>query len=299
MQRLRHILVGLSFDDPAGRLTAGSRAAALRALWLAERTGADVEFLHSSYHHPEHGEAPPPGDGEPGRADLEALAAEHGGGPVTLLASAEPPWAALARRVAAGANDLVVVGKRNRPGPRSRRLGSVALRLIHVCPSPVWIAKPEPLGRHRAVLAATDLTAVGDRATEYAAFIAEIEKCELHVVHAWQMPMELQLSAGRIGDRELQRQLREIADDAREHVLALPPVAALGDRVTATIRRGTPSKTILEAATRRQPDVVVLGSISRSGVAGFLVGNTAERLLHRLDASLLTVKPEDFVCPLT
>jgi universal stress protein E len=41
----------------------------------------------------------------------------------------------------------------------------------------------------------------------------------------------------------------------------------------------------------------VMGTISRGGIPGVLVGNTAERLLPRLDCSLLTVKPEDFVCP--
>jgi universal stress protein E len=298
MERLRHILVGLAFDDSSGRLTVGSRAAASRGLWLAGRTGARVEFLHSTHRHPEHGEGGPPAAGGPDLTELEALVAEHGGAPPALVTSEEPAWVALSRRVSAGSDDLVVVGKRNRPERHSRRLGSIALRLIHVCPSPVWIAKPEQLGRHGTVMAATDLSAVGDRATEYAAYVARIEECDLHVVHAWQMPMELQLSATRIGDAELERRLQQLESEAREHILALPGVAALGDRVHAVVRRGTPSRTILDHVARVHPDVVALGTISRSGFAGFLVGNTAERLLHRLDCSLLTVKPEDFVCPL-
>jgi nucleotide-binding universal stress UspA family protein len=42
-----------------------------------------------------------------------------------------------------------------------------------------------------------------------------------------------------------------------------------------------------------------MGTISRGGVAGLLLGNTAERLLSRLDVSLLALKPADFVCPVT
>jgi len=38
-------------------------------------------------------------------------------------------------------------------------------------------------------------------------------------------------------------------------------------------------------------------AISRAGIAGLSVGNTAERMLGHLDCSLLTVKPADFVCP--
>jgi universal stress protein E len=38
-------------------------------------------------------------------------------------------------------------------------------------------------------------------------------------------------------------------------------------------------------------------TISRAGIAGLAVGNTAARMLGQLDCSLLTVKPADFVCP--
>jgi universal stress protein E len=55
----------------------------------------------------------------------------------------------------------------------------------------------------------------------------------------------------------------------------------------------------LEAEKRLEPDVVVMGTISRGGIPGLLVGNTAERLLGILDCSLVIVKPHDFVCPVT
>ncbi len=56
---------------------------------------------------------------------------------------------------------------------------------------------------------------------------------------------------------------------------------------------------ILECAGHHDPDLVVLATVSRTGIAGLLLGNTAERLLPRLDTSLLIVKPADFVCPVT
>ena len=59
----------------------------------------------------------------------------------------------------------------------------------------------------------------------------------------------------------------------------------------------SPTRAVLEAVEHLDPDLVVLGSVSRGGIAGLLIGNTAERLLGRLDCSILTVKPDDFVCP--
>ena len=49
---------------------------------------------------------------------------------------------------------------------------------------------------------------------------------------------------------------------------------------------------------REDPDLVVLGAISTGGLAGMLIGSTAEKLIYQLDCSLLVVKPEDFVCPI-
>jgi hypothetical protein len=46
-------------------------------------------------------------------------------------------------------------------------------------------------------------------------------------------------------------------------------------------------------------DLVVMGTVARRGLAGLITGNTAERLLHGLSCSLLAIKPEGFVTPVT
>jgi universal stress protein E len=56
---------------------------------------------------------------------------------------------------------------------------------------------------------------------------------------------------------------------------------------------------IREAVNHLDPDLLVMGTISRAGLAGVLIGSTAERLLDRVDCSILAVKPEDFVSPVT
>jgi nucleotide-binding universal stress UspA family protein len=299
MQELRSILVGLDVVPNGQALTAGSRGAAEQALRLARRTGARVDFLHSRHAHDEdggHRERPGPGVS----AELERLRAEHGDGVVVseLLLDDERPWIALTRRILAGENDLVVVAKRNQQRSDDRRLGSVSARIVRKCPGPVWVVKPDHPLRHRSVLAATDLTPVGDLATEYGAFLARADECELAIVHAWQVPLELQLSAARIGDEETAQRKRAIADAARRHVRAVPAVAELGDAAKVYLTCDSPSHAILQLAAEKDPDLVVMGTISRGGIAGMLIGNTAERLLYQLDCSILTVKPANFVSPL-
>ncbi len=296
--KLEEILVGLDLDG-GGALTPGSRVAARSGLWIAARTGARVTFLHSTW---VDDDGPPP-------PDLEALSKLEGvisevciefdGGELCweLVLTEERPWLAITRRVLEGHGDLVVVAKRSHTKSDDRRLGSVSMKLVRNCPGPVLVVRPDQPERCRGVLAATDLTPVGDLAVRWGALVATEEQCDLWVAHAWQVPMALQLEASRLEPEEVRARRAAIADAARDQIEALPEVAALGARAHTLLACDSPSRLIAEAVKEKRPDLVVLGTVSRTGVPGLIVGNTAERLIYRLDTSLLTVKPEGFECP--
>jgi nucleotide-binding universal stress UspA family protein len=77
---------------------------------------------------------------------------------------------------------------------------------------------------------------------------------------------------------------------------------SFGDRLSKaqTIhRRGTPEDVIPQFVVSKRVDLVVMGTLARAGVAGFLIGNTAERVLRKLPCSVLAVKPDGFVCPVS
>jgi nucleotide-binding universal stress UspA family protein len=42
-----------------------------------------------------------------------------------------------------------------------------------------------------------------------------------------------------------------------------------------------------------------MGTVCRAGVPGLFIGNTAEKVLRHVSCSVLTVKPEGFVSPVT
>ena len=44
-------------------------------------------------------------------------------------------------------------------------------------------------------------------------------------------------------------------------------------------------------------DQVVMGTVCRTGLAGFFIGNTAESVLQQVNCSVLVLKPEGFVSP--
>ena len=63
------------------------------------------------------------------------------------------------------------------------------------------------------------------------------------------------------------------------------------------IVEGRASDVIAQVAERTRAGVVVMGTLARAGLPGLIIGNTAERLLSYLDASIIAVKPPGFTSP--
>ena len=100
----------------------------------------------------------------------------------------------------------------------------------------------------------------------------------------------------------MREQIHEVLEAARK--AAADGLAALvrpfGERavnVRTECVKGDPRIVIPRYATTRKVDLVVMGTVGRSGLAGFLMGNTAEAVLRELRGSVLAIKPAGFVTP--
>ena len=61
--------------------------------------------------------------------------------------------------------------------------------------------------------------------------------------------------------------------------------------------QGEPGFVIPPFARDNEVDLVVMGTLGRLGQHGMFIGDTAERILNRLECSVLAVKPAGFVSP--
>lgn len=294
---LRNIVVGIDLAI-AGELSEGSRLSVERARRLASAHHARVTLLHST-RCDEHGcdgelAERSPGVGDDFRRPLEAAlgSLRAAGIEAELTLSEERAWLAVVRRALQLDAELVIVGKRSDPKHDARLLGSVSHELLRKCPCAVWVVKPDGSGDPVTILAATDLSPVGRRVVEMAASISSECGSQLHIVHALSLPMSVQVE-GEDAQERFVAQGREAA--VAEITAQLPE--RLREAAKFHVGLTSPSNAILACVARLVPDLVVMGTISRAGIAGLLVGNTAERMLEQLDCSLLTVKPADFVCP--
>jgi len=298
MSNVPRLLVAIDLHRDGKTLTAGSCLATDQAVELAKHIDADagVELLHSV--------GPDWAGGRGQRSDIQD-SAQHTldqvadrfraiGVAASVAISDETPWLAIVRRVIRDRIDLVFAGRRNESSQLPLGLGSVSRQLVRKCPCTVWVAKPGGDLAPRRVLAASDLSPVSERVVEYAAFVARHYRAELHVGHAFQLRAGAELE-GWMGLEEFVRRERE----QRVRRLTEQVERAGGaPSVSLHATRAAPTKALLDWSAMLEPDLVVMGTVSRSRVHGLLVGKTALRLLGSLECSLLTVKPDDFVCPI-
>ena len=50
-------------------------------------------------------------------------------------------------------------------------------------------------------------------------------------------------------------------------------------------------------AQKERVELIIMGTVGRTGISGFFIGNTAEAILGRVDCSVLAVKPPGFETP--
>jgi universal stress protein E len=227
------------------------------------------------------------------------------------------PFLEIIRAVLRNHHDLVIKAA-DKDGLVTRIFGSTDMHLLRKCPCPVWLHKHGHDKPYHRILAAVDFDEFSGTEREstlnrdimdLAASLAQREHSELYVGHAWYPQSEklLQTRASGLTEDEIsehvnetlarnERRLNELMGDAetwagKDVWRAVKPQARL---VKGRARRAIP-----DLAEELQAELIVMGTIRHAGIEGILIGNTAETILHRIDCSVLAIKPEGFVTPVT
>ncbi|WP_414829896.1 universal stress protein [Alteromonas sp. H39] len=238
--------------------------------------------------------------------------------PVTCVARFGHPFMETMKKVINDEHDLVI--KLSETSIMDKLFGSDDLHLLRKCPCPVWVIHRGNSRQYSNVVAALDLNyhypeheisvrrQLNLDILRHAAEIALLEFSQLHIVHVFDSvpehilrgefisvdegSMQTDLSAiHKERDLELDRLLSELEAERESGVLDyLKPERHLV--------HGYPRREIAATATSLSADVVVMGTVARLGVPGFIMGGTAEETIHQLNCAIVGIKPEGFVTPI-
>ncbi len=306
MKRFKNILVGVDLANNeqlvANKLSDATNAAIANGIWLAKHNDAKLVFFNA-LEVPEH---------------ARFVAEEQGHIESTLIADSEDrlaalvqrakaenidadyvvafgkSWVELIRQILNQQHDLVITGTRQRGTPASVAFGSTGMKLLRKCPCPVWITKPRERQQTASVLVADDLSPVSDLSLELGVSMANLQQAQLHVLHA----LELGLGRREWDSYKIRERARTEATKKLDDQMARVGAANLTKPPRIDIVVDAADTAIIRRIDQSEIDLLVMGTVARGGIAGVLMGNTAERLLPRITCSVLAVKPHDFICPI-
>lgn len=308
----RNILAATDFSRPA-------RKALQAAIWAAQRCQASLTVVHAV--RDVAGSLAVIGYGDSWQPTLEEMMNlqdeyrnEGERRLKTLLASQRAKGVEIKSEVLSGApyeeiiraadrlgSDLVVAGTRGHSALKRLLVGSTATRLTRACPCPVWIVRPQQSIELRSILVPLDFSKVSEKALTLAASLSLAVGAELHLLHVCDVddlhmvpPVFDRAAADLEHERQHDRQgAFERLERSLECCAAAHPSASLH------VAQGTPWQVIGSMADKFHADLIVMGSVGRSGLSGMLIGNTAEKTLHASQHSMLIVKPDGFAAPST
>jgi nucleotide-binding universal stress UspA family protein len=202
-----------------------------------------------------------------------------------------------------------------------RVFGSDDMHLLRKCPCPVWLVKPDSPKTYKKILAAVDVDdsypseelgtrlLLNQQILEMASSLALSEFAELHIVHAWVAIGESYMRGGFAArpEEEITAYVEEVRQKHSHNlnVLLSEVINKLEQDAVEYLKpekhllKGYPRKKVPELVDKINVDLVVMGTVARTGLSGFFIGNTAEAILNQLDCSVLAIKPPGFVSPVT
>jgi nucleotide-binding universal stress UspA family protein len=284
MAALQHIVVGVDFTDQAD-------SALTQAVELAVKRESRLSVLHiideKMLRYWETLPIPP--------ADVEGKLLEETKKKVqACVATVQPEGFELEAHVFFGKpaksmldychqehSDLLIVGQRGATLLERLLLGSTAERLMRLSDVPVLMVRPGSESKFQNIMVGTDCTAGSISAVSFAASLAKAEDAKLNIVYVSDDTLDL------VGPDQQQR---ERAHQNFESFLAMSELNLDGVTFEKHLAYGIPRTEMLSLSKKLGVDLLILGTAGRSGLSGFILGNTAESIAPALECSLLTIK---------
>lgn len=180
--------------------------------------------------------------------------------------------------------DLIVMGKKGLSLVERALVGSVTARVIGYSRQDVLVIPDGAKLSWKKLLVATDGSAYSEVAGQRAIEIAKHHRSEILSLSAVDATVEFMLRAQEVYE-DMVKKAKTFADSIKGKALSA------GIKADAIVRDGEVYKVIIDTAKEHQVDMLVMGSLGRTGIKRLLMGSTAERVLGHSSFPVLIVKP--------
>ncbi len=209
------------------------------------------------------------------------------------------------RQVLRGNHDLVLRVAKGKDSQRKGSFGTTGVRLLRECPCAVWLVVPAKSHQYQHVMACIDTLSeeseddeLNDKVYESALLASQYYGSKLSVVQAWRVFGE-EFLLTRTSLKDFLRLLNEVHERFTKLLdTFLQKHGTSAQAKNVHMLKGSTDHILPTFIHEQQVDLVVMGTVARRGAAGWVIGNTAEQMLDRIECSLLALKTDNFECPI-
>ena len=226
--------------------------------------------------------------------------ADHDAAGAECVVQVGDPALTIIQQVLTHQHDLVVV-----TSDEDREDHATIRRLLRKCPCPVWVIRPTRATTQKVMAAINpepDEAELNRTILELASSMVRIGGGELHVIHAWELYGESTMrnsSFMHIQSSDLADMVEDAHTKHEDAVTETLAAAGVADEPWQIhVVKGHAADVIPEAVSHHRINLLVMGTVARTGVGGLVMGNTAERVLDQISRSFIAVKPPGFVSPI-
>lgn len=294
MKQFKKLLVGIDFSDSSGQ-------ALQQAAEIAESEGASVTALHAlsetEVEDFQRGYRVPTEEMlEAYRKSIGLMAEKHIGSSATITPEAVigAPYHELVKRAEDGQFDLLVLGSRGGKSDAGE-IGFFAAKCVRHAKIPVLLARSGEAKDFKRVVACIDFSDSTEAVIDTALRIALDEGAALDIVHAvrppWEKATHVLFDLTTVEDDDFKAQYREILAGKMTGAVNGKDKEAELQVDTHVIEHPNPEQAIINFLQDTHADLAVVGRSGHTGkvLKHYLLGTTAERIIHRSPCSVLTV----------
>ena len=185
--------------------------------------------------------------------------------------------------------ELIVLGIHRDGRIKNMYRGTTAERVIRAGNSPILVVKDRVSGPYQRIMIGVDFSVYARRAIEFAVDFAP--GAAFHLVHAYDVPFRGFLSGENIR-QEISKRHQQQFERMVDHEMAsfLAGIEGKAPKFERVMQEGMVREVIHEQIRRLKPDLLVIGTHGRTGVAHAFLGSVAEDLLENPPCDVLAVK---------